>query len=278
MKNKKEREKQIGVSIKKYIIAAVIFSIIGIPVELYFRKLNQLTLRNEIIQRIEKPVKIENEEIQDIEKISIEKKLAEGNQKSDKQISNNQIRFKTSVVTGTIVNNESENTASQAKSGISINQNVAFGQKNMDISDKEEDGAPLNRENNNIDEGENLKKNRDIVSVKTDDIITVSDSDAGLRLDRALKIMKLGDTLTAMGQMRDIAKGNRKYVAVWHHLTIGYLAQHDKSNAIKSLNKLLKLSNSDRIKKKINEVLKLSKDDRLDEALKKLKALKPDEY
>jgi tetratricopeptide (TPR) repeat protein len=134
-------------------------------------------------------------------------------------------------------------------------------------------------ENANINENSlNIKDNEpeQHTLLQSNEIMTVSENDAGLRLNNALKILNSGDTLLALEQMRGIAKDNRRYLAVWHHLTLVYLQQNDKVNAVKCLNKLLKLVNSDRIKKTIKEVLHQSEKDRFDDALKKFKDLKPD--
>jgi tetratricopeptide (TPR) repeat protein len=114
-------------------------------------------------------------------------------------------------------------------------------------------------------------------SYSTEVLMNVSDSDIGLRLNKALKLMKLGHTITAMEQMRKISRENKKYIAVWHNLALGYLMQHDKNNAIKCINKLEKLVNSNRNRKKLDNILELAKDNKLAEALVKLRELKPSE-
>jgi hypothetical protein len=114
-------------------------------------------------------------------------------------------------------------------------------------------------------------------SYSTEVVMNVSDSDIGLRLNKALILLKSGDTLTAMDQMRGIARESKKFIAVWHNLALEYLVQHDKNNAYKCIIKLDKLANSKRIKKKLDEILELTKENKLTEAFKKLKGLKPEE-
>ncbi len=164
--------------------------------------------------------------------------------------------------------------------------------KNVGLIDGHSNESPQSKKFNLIENkpktSENTNNNESSLNIKdnepekhnllqSNEIMTVSENDADLRLNNALKILNSGDTLLAIEQMRDIAKENRRYLAVWHHLTLVYLQQNDKVNAIKCLNKLLKLVNSGRIKKTIKEVLHLSEKDRFDDALKKFKDLKPDD-
>ncbi len=114
-------------------------------------------------------------------------------------------------------------------------------------------------------------------SYSTEVSMNVSDSDIGLRLNKALILLKAGDTITAMGRMREIARENKKFIAVWHNLALVYIMQHDKNSAIKSINKLEKLVNSNRIKKKLNYIFDLTNTNKFSEAQIKLRELKPGE-
>jgi len=112
---------------------------------------------------------------------------------------------------------------------------------------------------------------------ETANTIEVSENDAGYKLNQALLVLKSGDTLTAIDQMNEIAKENKKFVAVWHHLSLCYLGLNEKLKAVRSLNKLEKSVFNVKTKKRLNQVIDHANHEDFEGAIKILKELKSDE-
>ncbi len=284
---KKEKRKALILTYRRFAVASSILLIVGISISVYFFKTHNVLLKNEVAVNLEKPKEPLKEKITETEKTTPEPKRIVSMADVPKRSMLKTSKFKAPVVVDTVASFDMVSTLAPATlSDMQTNSVELADKEDLSVSDNAKDEKRSKETPKQLDEvvvvGYGVQKKSSlsgaVASVKAAESITVSDSDAGLQLNRALKLVKAGDTLTALDQIKDITKTNRKYVAAWHNLTILYLSQHDKNNVIKSLTKLQKLANSDRTKKKINEALKLSKEDKLDEALKKMRELKPEEY
>jgi len=163
---------------------------------------------------------------------------------------------------------------------------VGYEQKEANVSNNETLDIAMKEDIKQLDEvvvvGYGVQKKSFVTgaisAIRVKNNKKLSDNDAGFKLKEALKLLNSGDTLSALKQMQEISKKDKKYAAVWYHLSTIYLSQYDKSNARKSLNKLLKFTKNKLVKDKIREVTGLLKDNKPAEALSKLNVLKPEDF
>jgi tetratricopeptide (TPR) repeat protein len=166
------------------------------------------------------------------------------------------------------------------------NQLIVSNDQPQNKMDENYDSAPetaiivSNTESPSKNDDELLNEKPQLTAVNNNELVNtieVSESDAGYKLNKAILTLKAGDTIAAIEQMSAIANENKKFVAVWHNLSICYLQQRDKAKAVRSLTKLEKIVFNNKTRKKINQVIDRSSNEDFEGALKILKELKAEE-
>jgi hypothetical protein len=198
------------------------------------------------------------------------------------------------VIKGTVVNAETGASLSRVRvnAGISTDEILTDMSGNFEISVDttikkiyflcsgfEDKIIDVNSINNTIA----LKK---LISTKIDDLlpkktvgspdytISVSDSDQGYRLYKAIEMARNGDTANALNELNELTILNKRNIAAWNEIIKISLNSQDKKAALKGLKRLSAIVSTEKLKSNISKISKLAEQGRYDDALSELKKLK----